>query len=61
MVHGIDSTVPQQQQEEEEYFEIPKDFKTGYQALLVAMQADWPRMVVHEIKRRLCPDAKFKK
>ncbi|KAI0268424.1 hypothetical protein BGY98DRAFT_1190695 [Russula aff. rugulosa BPL654] len=34
MAHRIDSTVQQ------EYLEIPKNFKTGYQALLVATQAD---------------------
>jgi hypothetical protein len=39
VVQGIDSM--EQQQEEEEYFEISKDFKTGYRALLVATQADW--------------------
>jgi hypothetical protein len=61
VVQGINSTVPQQQQEEEKYFEIPKDFKTGYQALLVATQADWARGAVRQIKCRLCPDAKFKK
>ena len=58
-VQGIDSTVPQQQQEEE-YFEIPKFFKTGYQALLVATQADRARGTVRDIKCRLCPKAKFK-
>ena len=35
--------------------------RRGYQALLVATQADWARGEVREIKCRLCPDAKFKK
>jgi len=65
VVKGIDSTVPPppppEPQDEEEYFEIPKDFKTGYQALLVATQADRARGAVRDIKCRLCPDAKFKK
>jgi hypothetical protein len=59
MAHRTDSTA--QQQEEEEYFKIPKDFKAGYRALLVATQADWARGAVREIKCRLCPDAKSKK
>jgi hypothetical protein len=42
-------------------FEIPRDFKTGYRALLVATQADWARGAVREIKCRLCLKAKFKK
>jgi hypothetical protein len=57
IAHRTDSTVQRQQ----EGFEIPKDLKTGYQALLVAAQADWARGAVCEIKCRLCPDAKFKK
>ena len=63
VVQGVDSTVPKQQQEEveQEYFDIPKGFKTGYQALLVAMQAEWARGAVQEIKCRLCPNATFNK
>jgi hypothetical protein len=64
VVQGIDGTVQQHQQaegEEGEYLEIPMDFTTGYQALLVATQADWARGTVREIKCRLCPNAKFKK
>jgi hypothetical protein len=61
VVQGIDNTAPQRQQEKEEYVNIPTDFKTGYQALLVATQADRARGAVREIKCRLCPDAKFKK
>jgi hypothetical protein len=54
---GINNTAQQQQwQEEEEDFEIPKDFKTGSQPLLVAMQADWARGAVRGIKCRLCPN-----
>jgi hypothetical protein len=60
VMQGIDSTVPRQQQEEEEYFEIPNDFETGYKALLLATQADRARGAVLEIKCRLCPKAKFK-
>ena len=56
MAHRTDRTVRQQ-----ECFEIPKDFKTGYRALLVATQAEWARGAVREIKCRLCPKAKFKK
>ncbi|KAI0276871.1 hypothetical protein BGY98DRAFT_1165832 [Russula aff. rugulosa BPL654] len=56
MAHRTDSTVQQQ-----ECFEIPRDFKTGYRALLVATQANWARGAVREIKCRLCPKAKFKK
>jgi hypothetical protein len=55
MAHRTNNTVQQ------ECFEIPKDFKTGYQALLAATKADWARGAVREIKCRLCPDAKFKK
>jgi hypothetical protein len=65
MAHRTDSAVQQQQQQQEdvqqECFEIPKDLKTGYLALLVATQADWARGAVREIKCRLCPDAKFNK
>ena len=61
VVQGTDSTVSQQQQEEETYFEIPKDLETRYQALLMATQADRARGAVREIKCRFCPDAKFKK
>jgi hypothetical protein len=46
VVRGIDNTVQQQQQEEEECFNIPTDFETGYQALLVATQADRARGAV---------------
>lgn len=53
VVQGIDNTVQQQLQEEDEYFEIPKDLKTGYQALLVATKADWARGAVRKIKCRL--------
>jgi hypothetical protein len=56
MTHRTDSTVQQQG-----CFEIPRDFKTGYRALLVATQDDWARGAVREIKCRLCPKAKFKK
>ena len=56
MAHRTDSTVQQQ-----ECFEIPRDFKTGYRALLVATQADWARGAVREIKCRHCLKAKFKK
>jgi hypothetical protein len=62
MAHPTDSAVQQQQEEvQQECFEIPKDFKTGYQALLVATQANWACGAVREIKCRLCPDTKFKK
>jgi hypothetical protein len=59
VVHGIDSTTPQQQQEQE-YFEIPKNLRTGYQSLLLATQADRVRGAVREIKCRLCREVKFK-
>jgi hypothetical protein len=62
MAHRTDSAVQQQQEDVQQgCFEIPKDLKTGYRALLVATQADWARGAVREIKCRLCPDAKFKK
>jgi hypothetical protein len=62
MAHPTDSTVQHQQGEvQQEWFEIPKEFKTGYQALLMATQADRVHEAVREIKCRLCPDAKFKK
>ena len=54
MAHRADSTVQQK------CFKIPRDFKTGYQALLVATPADWANGTVREIKCRLCPDAEFK-
>jgi hypothetical protein len=49
----------QQQQQEEaenEYFEFPRKFKTGYKALLAATQADWARGSIREIKCRRCPN-----
>lgn len=39
VVHGIDSTMPQQEQER-------KYFETSYRSLLVAMQVDWAREAV---------------
>ena len=65
MARRTNSAVQRQQQQQEEVqqecFEIPNDFKTGYKALLVATQADWARGEVREIKCRLCPDTNFKK
>jgi hypothetical protein len=57
VVQGIDSTVPQQQEEEAqpEHIDIPKPFKTGHQALFVETPADWACRAVYEIKCRLCP------
>ena len=58
-----DGTAQQQEQEEvqQKYFDIPKDLKMGYLALLAAMQADRARGLICEIKCRLCPDTKFNK
>jgi hypothetical protein len=53
--------VEQREEVQQEGFEIPKDLKTGYQALLVATQTDRARGAVREIKCRLCPDAEFKR
>ena len=61
LVQGIDMQQHHQAGEEGEYLEIPMDFTTGYQALLVATQADRARGSVREIKCRLCPNAKFTK
>ena len=58
-----DGTARQQEQEEvqQECFDIPKDLNTGYQALLMATQADRARGSICEIRCRLCPKTKFKK
>ncbi len=55
-----DSAVQQQEEAQQEYFEIPRNFKPGFKALL-ATQTDSACETVREIKCRLCPDAKFKK
>jgi hypothetical protein len=49
-----------QQEEVVKYFEFPKKFKMGCQALLAATQADRERGSVREIKCRRCPDTMFK-
>jgi len=54
----VEKGVVEQQQEqaqEDKLFEIPQDFETWHEALLVATQADWVRGVVKDIKCRLCP------
>jgi hypothetical protein len=59
---SVEEGVVEQQQEqvqEDKLFEIPQDFETWHEALLVATQADWARGVVKEIKCRLCPDARL--
>ena len=63
IVYYADKTAKQQEQEgvRHEYFGIPKILKTGYQALLMATQADRERGFISEIRCRLCPDTKFTK
>ncbi len=51
----------QQEEAQQEYFEIPRIFKLGFEALLVATQTDLACGVVREIRCQLCPDAKFRK
>jgi len=62
--HHNDSTTQQQQQQEkggnDKRFKIPKKFKEGHKALLVATEAELERGAVQEIKCRLCPDIKLK-
>jgi hypothetical protein len=64
-VRHSDSTIQQQQgqgqeQESVQHFKIPRKFKPAHKALLVAMEADFARGTVQEIKCRLCPDTKLK-
>ena len=59
-MHHIDSTVPQQQEEATELFDIPRIFKPWYRLLLQASEADFARGAVQVIKCRLCPDTKLK-
>ena len=63
-VQHVDSTVQQEQQQQEEarneHFGIPEDLGMGYKALLAATQADWARGSVRGIKCRVCPDTDFK-
>ena len=63
IVHCTDKTAQQQEQDEvqQECVDIPKNLKTGYQALLMATQADRARGFICEIRCRLCPDTKFNK
>jgi hypothetical protein len=56
-----DSTVQKQEEAQQEYFEIPRNFKPGFKALLLATQTDLACGMVRKIKCRLCPDAEFKK
>jgi hypothetical protein len=56
-----DSTVQKQEEAQQEYFEIPRNLKPEFKVLLLATQTDLACETVHEIKCRLCPDAKFKK
>jgi hypothetical protein len=63
--HHIDSIVQQKQQQQQEEakvgdFKIPRNLKSGHQALLAAVQDDWTRGTIHEIKCRICPDTKLK-
>jgi hypothetical protein len=58
----VASTAQEQPEEAkcEHFSRIPKTFKAGHKALLVATQADWDRGAIQDIKCRLCPDTRLK-
>jgi hypothetical protein len=60
MEPGLVQQQQQQQEAKDDHFKIPRTFKVGHQALLVATQADWDRGTIHEIRCRLCPDTWLK-
>ena len=57
-VHHTDSTVQQQQQDEEatKQFVIPRIFKPEFRLFLQATEADFARGTVQAIKCRVCPE-----
>ena len=61
VAHRTDSTVQHQEEAQQEYFEIPRNFRPEFRALLAATQDDWAYGTVRKIRCRLCPNIEFKK